>query len=134
MVIIFMFFFFLGLSPSHIFTYYYVILTIYLMVKRCYMWIYKKWLLYLFELCYYGNILICVYLWAYGDNRIVWLTTYTLNTGIMAIAMITFTNSVVFTSIEHMISLFIHAGPVGVCWMVRWRATIWNSCIRNDHF
>ena len=131
-----MFFFLLGHSPSHFFSYFYVILTIYLMWKRTFMWIKIKWLLYYFELCYYGNILVCVYLWGYGDNRKVWLMTFTLNTGVMAIAMIIFSSStrVVFTSIESMISLFIHAGPLAVSWMVRWRATIWNTYLRNDHF
>ena len=131
-----MFFFLLGHSPSHFFSYFYVILTIYLMWKRTFMWIKIKWLLYYFELCYYGNILVCVYLWGYGDNRKVWLMTFTLNTGVMAIAMIIFSSSTrkVFTSIESMISLFIHAGPVAVSWMVRWRATIWNTFLRNDHF
>ena len=131
-----MFFFLLGHSPSHFFSYFYVILTIYLMWKRTFMWIKIKWLLYYFELCYYGNILVCVYLWGYGDNRKVWLMTFTLNTGVMAMGMIIFTSStrVVFTSIESMISLFIHAGPVAVSWMVRWRATIWNTFLRNDHF
>ena len=131
-----MFFFLLGHSPSHTFSYFYVILTIYLMVKRTFMWIKIKWLLYYFELCYYGNILVCVYLWGYGDNRKVWLMTFTLNTGVMAMGMIIFTSStrVVFTSIESMISLFIHAGPLAVSWMVRWRATIWNTYLRNDHF
>ena len=122
------------MSPAHIFTYYYVILTIYLLVKRFYMWIYKKWLLYFFEICYYGNVLLCVYLWGYGNNRSVWLMTFTLNSGLMAVAMVVFTNSVVFTSKEHMISLFIHAAPVACCWMVRWRATIWDTCSRNDVF
>ena len=65
---------------------------------------------------------------AYGNDRNIWLITWVSCSGICACAMVVFVNSVVFTSIEHMISLFIHAAPAASCWMIRWRHLIWPKC------
>lgn len=74
---------------------------------------YKKlqWHYFLFDLCYYVNILNFVFLWFLPQSPSLFVACYCLSHGAVASAIITWRNSLVFHDSDKVTSLFIHIYP-----------------------
>lgn len=73
-------------------------------------YVYKKraWHYFLFDLCYYCNILNFVWIWVLPDSPALFVACYCLSHGSLASAVITWRNSLVFHDFDKVTSLFIH--------------------------
>ncbi|KAG8965051.1 hypothetical protein FRC03_001006 [Tulasnella sp. 419] len=74
---------------------------------------------FLFDLCYYVNLLCLIYIWILPQNETLWLACYLLTHGSLASAVITWRNSLVFHDIEKVVSIFIHIYPLMVFTVIR---------------
>ena len=74
---------------------------------------YKKlqWHYFLFDLCYYVNILNLVFLWILPHSPSLFVACYCLSHGSVASAIITWRNSLVFHDSDKVTSLFVHIYP-----------------------
>ncbi|TCD66833.1 hypothetical protein EIP91_000911 [Steccherinum ochraceum] len=100
----------LGMAPDwiHIF---YTFLAILLLPLRIYIYKKRAWHYFLFDLCYYANILNFVWIWAMPDSPALFTACYCLSHGSLASAVITWRNSLVFHDFDKVTSLFIHIYP-----------------------
>ncbi|TFY58690.1 hypothetical protein EVG20_g8054 [Dentipellis fragilis] len=74
---------------------------------------YKKrmWHYFLFDLCYYVNIINLVYIWILPQSAWLFVACYCLSHGSVASAVITWRNSLVFHDVDKVISIFVHMYP-----------------------
>lgn len=77
------------------------------------LYLYKKraWHYFLFDLCYYANVLNLIYIWLLPSNSALFVACYCLSHGSLASAVITWRNSLVFHDLDKVTSLFIHVYP-----------------------
>ncbi|EKM59425.1 uncharacterized protein PHACADRAFT_249903 [Phanerochaete carnosa HHB-10118-sp] len=99
-----------GSYPQYIHIAYTIGTAILLPIRAVY---YKKraWHYFLFDLCYYCNILNLLYLWILPSSPALFLACYCLSHGSLASAVITWRNSLVFHDMDKVTSLFIHIYP-----------------------
>ncbi|KAF8609543.1 hypothetical protein BDV93DRAFT_503853 [Ceratobasidium sp. AG-I] len=107
-----------GLAPQWIHVVYSVHIM-YFLPTRFYVYKKKHWHYFLFDLCYYAQILCLVYLWLAPANSTLWVAAYLLSHGSLASAVITWRNSLVFHDLDKVISLFIHIYPPLVFTVIR---------------
>ncbi|CAE6463091.1 unnamed protein product [Rhizoctonia solani] len=107
-----------GLAPEWLHVVYSVHVA-YFLPTRFYVYKKKHWHYFLFDLCYYAQILCLIYLWGAPSNTTLWVAAYLLSHGSLASAVITWRNSLVFHDIDKMISLFIHVYPPLVFTVIR---------------
>ena len=128
--------FFLG-NNLQIFLWIFLSVTIYLLLYRVVRFWVKRWLLYLIEFCYFGNILIIYYILFDGISEDIFAITYICNSGIMTLAIIIFNNQAEFTNTDRLTSSWVHALPFITNWAIRWRHRIYSEEIvksLNFHF
>ncbi|KAH1209435.1 putative membrane protein [Glycine soja] len=88
-------------------------------------WIYyrfKKWHYYLLDFCYYANTIFLVYLLFYPSNEKLFLVCFSFAEGPLAWALIVWRCSLVFSSVDKIVSVLIHLLPGLVFFTIRW----WN--------
>ncbi|XVF88844.1 hypothetical protein PTKIN_Ptkin19aG0083600 [Pterospermum kingtungense] len=88
-------------------------------------WIYyrfKKWHYYLLDFCYYANTIFLVDLLLYPRNEKFFLVCFSFAEGPLAWALIVWRCSLVFSSVDKIISVLIHLLPGIVFFTIRW----WN--------
>nr|XP_027185970.1 uncharacterized membrane protein C776.05 isoform X3 [Cicer arietinum] len=88
-------------------------------------WIYyrfKKWHYYLLDFCYYANTIFLVYLIFYPTNEKLFLVCFSFAEGPLAWALIVWRCSLVFSSVDKIVSVLIHLLPGLVFFTIRW----WN--------
>lgn len=107
-----------GLAPEWIHVVYSVHIM-YFLPTRFYVYKKKHWHYFLFDLCYYAQILCLAYLWFAPANTTLWVSAYLLSHGSLASAVITWRNSLVFHDLDKVISLFIHIYPPFVFTVIR---------------
>ncbi|KAJ7528730.1 hypothetical protein O6H91_15G016200 [Diphasiastrum complanatum] len=86
-------------------------------------WIYyriKKWHYYLFDFCYYANAIFMVMLMFYPSNEKLFMICFSFAEGPLSWALIVWRCSLVFSSIDKIISVLIHLLPGTVFFIVRW--------------
>lgn len=86
-------------------------------------WIYyriKKWHYYLLDFCYYANAIFVVMLLFYPTNDKLFLICFSFSEGPLAWALIVWRCSLVFSSIDKIISVLIHLLPGTVFFIIRW--------------
>ncbi|KZW03895.1 hypothetical protein EXIGLDRAFT_758211 [Exidia glandulosa HHB12029] len=107
-----------GLAPEwlHVF---YTVLACTLLPVRFYTYKKKAWHYFLFDLCYYSNILCLVYIWMFPSSPTLWVASYCLAHGSLASAVITWRNSLVFHDWDKVTSVFIHIYPPFVFTVIR---------------
>ncbi|GMK55113.1 hypothetical protein CspeluHIS016_0201690 [Cutaneotrichosporon spelunceum] len=96
-----------GLRPTWFPSVYTVQAVIYL-TWRVYTYKKKHFHYFLFDLCYFVNILDMIWLWFFPSSTVLFICCYCLTMGPLASAIITWRNSLVFHSIDKVTSLFIH--------------------------
>ncbi|KAF7355022.1 Integral to membrane protein [Mycena sanguinolenta] len=99
-----------GLAPEWVHIAY-TLQALYLLPLRAYLYKKRAWHYFLFDLCYYVNILNFVYLWLLPSSPALFTACYCLSHGSLASAVITWRNSLVFHDLDKVTSLFIHVYP-----------------------
>jgi hypothetical protein len=99
-----------GLAPTWFPVVYTVQALIYL-TWRVYSYKKKHFHYFLFDLCYFVNVLDMIWLWFFPSSTVLFICSYCLTMGPLASAIITWRNSLVFHSIDKVTSLFIHIYP-----------------------
>ncbi|CCM03387.1 uncharacterized protein FIBRA_05517 [Fibroporia radiculosa] len=99
-----------GMAPEWIHIAYTLQAAYYLPMR---VFIYKRraWHYFLFDLCYYANILNFLYIWLVPSSSALFVACYCLSHGSLASAVITWRNSLVFHDFDKVTSLFIHVYP-----------------------
>ena len=89
----------------------YTLQALYLLPLRAYQYKKRDWHYFLFDICYYANILNFLFLWVFPSSAPLWVACYCLSHGSLASAVITWRNSLVFHDSDKVTSLFIHLYP-----------------------
>ncbi|KAI0722165.1 hypothetical protein C8T65DRAFT_628437 [Cerioporus squamosus] len=107
-----------GMAPEWIHVVYSVQAAYYLPL-RVYMYKKRAWHYFLFDLCYYANVLDLIFIWAMPSSAALFVACYCLSLGSLASAVITWRNSLVFHDWDKVTSLFIHIYPPLVFSVIR---------------
>ena len=91
-----------------------------LLPYRCYKYKKLQWHYFLFDLCYYVNILNFLFLWFLPHSPDLFVACYCLSLGSVASAIITWRNSLVFHDADKVTSLFIHIYPAFTFTVIRY--------------
>ncbi|KAB2604199.1 membrane protein-like [Pyrus ussuriensis x Pyrus communis] len=86
-------------------------------------WIYyrfKKWHYYLLDFCYYANTIFLVDLLLYPRNEKFFMVCFSFAEGPLAWALIVWRCSLVFSSLDKLVSVLIHLLPGLVFFTIRW--------------
>ncbi|GFZ45818.1 hypothetical protein JCM24511_03548 [Saitozyma sp. JCM 24511] len=86
---------------------------------RIYTYKRKAWHYFLFDLCYFVNVLDLLWIWVFPSSTKLFICSYLLTMGPLASAIITWRNSLVFHSLDKVTSLFIHVYPPVVLTVIR---------------
>lgn len=106
--------FFIGYVMGHAPEYLHVIYTVlfcFLMPIRAYTYRKKEYHYFLADLCYFVNFLTLLYLWVFPSSERLFISCYSLTTGTLSWAVITWRNSLVLHSLDKTTSAFIHIFP-----------------------
>ncbi|KAI9486590.1 MAG: hypothetical protein EXX96DRAFT_549653 [Benjaminiella poitrasii] len=99
---------------------YYSVQFIVLFILRYVIYRSKRWHYFIFDICYFVNTMTMLFLWAYPNSTILFLSSYCLTNGPVAWAIITWRNSLVFHSLDKVTSVFIHIFPPLVMYCIKW--------------
>ena len=91
----------------------------FLLPVRAYHYKKRSWHYFLFDLCYYANVLDLIFIWAMPSSAALFVACYCLSLGSLASAVITWRNSLVFHDWDKVTSLFIHIYPPLVFSVIR---------------
>ncbi|BFG39663.1 hypothetical protein CerSpe_259370 [Prunus speciosa] len=111
--------FLLGARPQDIRYVYCLFYVIFVPLR----WIYyrfKKWHYYLLDFCYYANTIFLVDLLLYPRNEKFFMVCFSFAEGPLAWAMIVWRCSLVFSSLDKIVSVLIHLLPGLVFFTIRW--------------
>ena len=108
----------------------YSLQALYLLPIRAYRYKKRAWHYFLFDLCYYTNILNFLFLWVFPSSAPLWVACYCLSHGSLASAVITWRNSLVFHDSDKVTSLFVHIYPPFTFTVIRCVSTVANSLAR----
>ncbi|GAA6034046.1 hypothetical protein JCM8097_000665 [Rhodosporidiobolus ruineniae] len=86
---------------------------------RIYTYKRKMYHYFLFDFCYFVNALVLIYLWILPGNAVLFEACYGLTLGTLGTAIATWRNSLVFHSLDKIISLAIHIFPPFVFTVIR---------------
>lgn len=96
---------------------------LFLLVMAPLRWIYyrfKKWHYYLLDFCYYANAIFVVMLLFFPNNEKLFMVCFSFSEGPLAWALIIWRCSLVFSSIDKIVSVLIHLLPGTVFFIIRW--------------
>ncbi|XP_076918790.1 glycerophosphocholine acyltransferase 1-like [Bidens hawaiensis] len=82
---------------------------------------YKKWHYYLFDFCYYANTIFLIMLLFFPRNQKLFMVTFSFAEGPLACALIVWRCSLVFSSVDKLVSVLIHLLPGVVFFTICWR-------------
>jgi hypothetical protein len=99
---------------------YYTIKALLLLTIRWYIFKEKKYHYFLFDFCYYVNVLVLLYLHVFPRSETLFLICFAFCTGPLAWSVVTWRNSLVFHSLDKTTSLFIHLTPNILFYALRW--------------
>ncbi|KAL0074588.1 hypothetical protein J3Q64DRAFT_1649090 [Phycomyces blakesleeanus] len=103
---------------------FYTIQVIILIALRYIIYRSKRWHYFVFDVCYYVNILVMLFLWSAPENPLLFVIVFCLTNGPVAWAIITWRNSLVFHSLDKVTSVCIHMFPPLITYVIRWMPTI----------
>ncbi|KAI5067445.1 hypothetical protein GOP47_0017973 [Adiantum capillus-veneris] len=95
-------------------------------------WIYyrsKKWHYYLLDFCYYANVIFMTMLLFYPNNEKLFMVCFSFSEGPLAWALIIWRCSLVFNSLDKIVSVLIHLLPGTVFFIIRW----WDPTTFSHH-
>eukprot|EP00897_Mesotaenium_endlicherianum_P005300 jgi/Mesen1/4799/ME000243S03976 len=95
-------------------------------------WIYyrsKKWHYFLLDFCYYANAMFTIHLLFFPKNEKFFLICFAFSEGPLAWALIVWRCSLVFSSLDKIVSVLIHLLPGTVIFIIRW----WDPVTFTSH-
>lgn len=110
---------FFVLAHPRLYPYCYACFAVPLMTTRLYIYKALNWHLFLFDFCYFVNVL-CIIQVVLPTSRHLLLINFAHTMGPLAIAIPTWRNSLVFHSLDKVTSVFIHGAPGLLLFCVRW--------------
>ncbi|KAF5748452.1 hypothetical protein HS088_TW04G00406 [Tripterygium wilfordii] len=113
--------FLLGARPQDI-PYVYCLFYVIFVPLRWIYYRFKKWHYYLLDFCYYANTIFVVHLLLYPKNEKLFMVCFSFAEGPLAWALIVWRCSLVFNSVDKLVSVLIHLLPGLVFFTIRW----WN--------
>lgn len=87
----------------------------------------KKWHYYLFDFCYFANILIIYFLMVDPKNDILFKVFFVYANGPFGLAIPAFKNSMIFHKLDNLTSIAIHIIPLVTSWNLRWTTLEYES-------
>ncbi|KAG9157437.1 hypothetical protein Leryth_010279 [Lithospermum erythrorhizon] len=111
--------FLLGARPQDI-RYVYCLFYVIFVPLRWIYYRYKKWHYYLLDFCYYANTIFIIQLLFYPRNEKFFMICFSFAEGPLAWALIVWRCSLVFSSADKIVSVFIHLFPGLVFFTIRW--------------
>ncbi|KAI9248412.1 hypothetical protein BY458DRAFT_526548 [Sporodiniella umbellata] len=118
--------------PQHIPVYYSVQIVI-LLLLRYVIYRSKRWHYFVFDMCYFANLMTLLLLWAWPGSVPLLIATFAMTNGPVAWAIITWRNSLVFHSLDKVTSVFIHIFPPLVCYCLRWMPNLLKDFYCDNH-
>ena len=116
----------LGNNLYHYLIALFLIHTYVLVYRAIRFWI-ERWLMYLIEYCYIGNILLIYFnLFARNDMN-VFLSTYSMCSGVVSLAVVACDNHADITDTDFLTSCSIHTLPIATMWAVRWKHYLYDN-------
>ena len=111
--------------------YYYLIALFivhtYVLVYRGIRFWLERWLMYLIEYCYIGNILLIYFNLFARNNMNIFLSTYSMTSGIISLAVVACDNHADITDTDFLTSCCIHTLPIATMWAVRWKHYLYDN-------
>lgn len=95
-------------------------------------WVYyraKKWHYFLLDFCYYANLICTFYLLFFSKSEKLFLLCFAFSEGPLAWALIVWRCSLVFSSVDKIVSVLIHLLPGTVIFIIRW----WDPVTFTQH-
>ncbi|KAL3625331.1 glycerophosphocholine acyltransferase [Castilleja foliolosa] len=111
--------FILGSRPQDV-RYLYCLFYVIFVPLRWIYYRYKKWHYYLLDFCYYANTIFLIMLLCYPKNEKLFMVCFSFAEGPLAWALIVWRCSLVFNSMDKIVSVFIHLLPGLVFFTIRW--------------
>lgn len=111
--------FILGARPQDV-RHIYVLFYITFVPLRWIYYRYKKWHYYLLDFCYYANTIFLVMLLFYPRSQKLFMVTFSFAEGPLAWALIVWRCSLVFSSVDKLVSVLIHLLPGVVFFTMCW--------------
>ena len=103
------------------------IIHTYVLVYRAFRFWIERWLMYLIEYCYIGNILLIIFN-LFGRNNIdIFLSTYSMTSGVVSLAVVACDNHADITDTDFITSCSIHTLPIATMWAVRWKHYLYDN-------
>ena len=111
--------------------YYYLIVLFlihtYLLAYRVIRFWIERWLMYMIDYCYIGNILL-IYFNLFARNNIdIFLSIYSMTSGVISLAVIVCDNHADLTNTDFLTSCSIHTLPLITMWAVRWKHRLYDN-------
>jgi len=103
------------------FPFWYTIKALFLLSLRFFTYKALNWHYFLFDFCYFANVLVLLYLHVFPDSKLLFVICWSFSFGPLAWAIPTWKNSMVFHSLDKITSLFIHLSPPMVMYALRWK-------------
>ncbi len=103
-----------------------IIHTYVLVYRGIRFWI-ERWLMYLIEYCYIGNILLIHFNLFARNNMNIFLSTYSMTSGIISLAVVACDNHADITDTDFLTSCCIHTLPIATMWAVRWKHYLYDN-------
>ncbi|KAF2022104.1 hypothetical protein BU24DRAFT_405009 [Aaosphaeria arxii CBS 175.79] len=100
----------IGAFPQY-FPHWYTGQMLYFMPIRFYTYKKKEYHYFLADLCYFVNLLLILSIWVFPSSKRLFISSYCLAYGNNAVAIAMWRNSLVFHSMDKVVSLFIHIMP-----------------------
>ena len=75
---------------------------------------------FLFDFCYYGNLIMLAYIWLLPHSSTLFLVAFAFANGPLAFAVPLWKNALVFHSLDKLTSCFIHLSPGFMSWSLLW--------------
>ncbi|KAK4432846.1 Glycerophosphocholine acyltransferase 1 [Sesamum alatum] len=111
--------FILGARPQDV-RYLYCLFYVIFVPLRWIYYRYKKWHYYLLDFCYYANTIFLIMLLCFPKNEKLFMVCFSFAEGPLAWALIVWRCSLVFNSMDKIVSVFIHLLPGLVFFTIRW--------------
>ena len=89
-------------------------------------WI-ERWLMYMIDYCYIGNILLIYFNLFARNNMDIFLSIYSMTSGIISLAIIVCDNHADITNTDYLTSCSIHTLPIATMWAVRWKHYLYDN-------
>ena len=103
------------------------IIHLYMLCYRVIRFWIERWLMYMIDYCYIGNILLIIFNLFARNNLDLFLSVYSMTSGIISLAVIVCDNHADITNTDFLTSCSIHSLPVTTMWAVRWKHRLYDN-------